>query len=271
MMDVVYRYRRPHNTDEIRYSLRSLTNISHDNVWIVGESPGGWVKDVNQIAVSQNGANKWINSRINLRVACENSDVSDDFILMDDDFYIMQPLDEIPILHRGPVSEAIQWYKNKRVKSRYVAGLIETVEILRYFGLSESFDLNAYNLHIPMIINKKKMLECLDSTEKLMPKTVPACLHIRTFYGNYWQIGGEKAEDVKVRRGNSPIPKGPFISTSDGAFNWTGKLGVKPYLQKAFSAPGPYEIGAPADHEPNNVGRGSRNYRPRYFYQRKQG
>lgn len=233
-MDVVYRYRAAGAGEELKFSLRSLQNIPHDNVWIVGDIPY-WLSNARTIKVPQNGKSKWDNSRQNVIEACKHPDVSDQFILMDDDFYITQPIDEIPVWHRGSFDEAISIHRKRYPHSKYLAGMIETNEILKITKLEQP--IYAYNLHIPMVIDKAKLLECLSKLEDIRPKSVPQCFHLRSWYGNCNAIGGVRMSDVKISSPRDKIPEGPFISTSNSSA--TGE--VRNFLKRTFPRASPYE------------------------------
>lgn len=237
-MDVVYPYRKSSdNGSELRYSLRSLSNINHGNVWVVGESEPWFTDSVNHIARLQNSGTKWSSARDNILAACANVGVSEDFVLMNDDFFIMERLTALPVCHRGTLSASLARYRAKRENGTYIRGLIETQELLKWSGCQEP--LYAYNLHIPMVVNKKKMLTCTDFVESIRPKHMPQCLHLRTFYGNYWQLGGQETKDVKVARLDAPIPSGPFLSSNDGTFRRPGRL--RKLIIESFPKPSRYE------------------------------
>lgn len=246
-MDVVYRYRFAGDGEELRYSLRSLKNIPHDSVWIVGDwAP--WLKDVNHIKVNQSGGSKWLNSRRNLISACSSKKISDDFILMDDDFYIVQKLDAIPTHHRGSLKKHAQVYHDKNIRSSYASGFEQTYNLMRKYGFEEP--IFSYELHAPMVINK----ELFNDSYRILrrEKSLPTCFHIRSWYGNYAQIGGTKAGDVKVGTGTQlkhmrknniqefEIPEGPFLSTSNVAFH-NANFNIKDYLNQLFPDKSPYE------------------------------
>ncbi len=233
-MDVVYRYKASGGGEELRISLRSLQNVPHDNVWIVGDIPH-WFNNGGTIHVPQRHGNKWNNSRVNVLEACKNPEISDQFILMDDDFFILEPIEEIPVWHRGSIESVIQKYRKKYPNSKYFAGLIETHEMLKTLDISQP--LYAYNLHIPMVVDKEKMLESVKRLDGMKPKTVPQCFHLRSWYGNYNELGGVKMEDVKIRDYHSPMPDGPFLSTQNSAF--TGH--TKRLLKQKFPAASIYE------------------------------
>lgn len=99
-MDIVYVVREGDNNEALRYSLRSLKNIKHDNVYIVGHKPK-WVKNVIHIERMQRTFNKFQNITRNMYYASKNNEISEDFMYMDDDNYIMREIDEVYPQHRG--------------------------------------------------------------------------------------------------------------------------------------------------------------------------
>src|SRR5688572_14976620 len=101
-MDIVFPIRASGRTDELRYSLRSLVNLPHDRVWIAGHRPEWVSKEVGHIAVHQlGGTTKYERSLANLLAACSHPEVSDEFVRFDDDFFVMVPMDRVPLLHQG--------------------------------------------------------------------------------------------------------------------------------------------------------------------------
>src|SRR5690606_14471818 len=107
-MDAVYLCRQG-DTEELRMSLRSLENYRNlDQVWIFGGCPE-WVTNVNHVATPQDG-NKHRNTNWAMRAACQHPDVSNPFVYMNDDFYLMEPMNHIPTLNRGRVRDVIDWY-----------------------------------------------------------------------------------------------------------------------------------------------------------------
>jgi len=208
--DIVYVVGPDPVNDELRHSLRSLENTPHRRVWIAGYAPE-WVSDeVGVIPVPQRGQ-KWANSTANLRAACGHPDVSDEFVYMNDDMFLLGPIDEVPVLHRGPLDEFLREYANKGGPATYWRGASATAEVMRRMGLTDPL---SYELHVPMPVRKAAMIEAIDLGSSVRT------LHKRTLYGNMAAIGGEQSIDFKVSSpGDRWSPEWPFISTSDKA--WT--------------------------------------------------
>ena len=226
-MDVVYIV-RPGENEELRYSLRSLANLPHDNVWVAGAAPD-WYKG-NLLPVKQ-FATKYENARNNLQALCDDHRISDTVVLMNDDFFIVKPIDTVPVLHGGDVYTKIVRHSQYAATSPYVALLWDTLHILANRGVSTSLD---YALHVPMTMDRGKLSDLLGYAGSY-----------RILYGNIYGVGGEYCEDVKYDRviANGPKPydfrrgSSPFLSTSDGTFPRVKSA----LLGKLFSDKSPYE------------------------------
>lgn len=233
-MDVVYVVKRDTRNDELRYSLRSLAaHLPHGRVWVAGFCPP-WTAGARHIDVAQDGT-KYRNSTANLRAACEHPDVSDPFLFMNDDFFVMAPVaGDIPTLHRGPVAAVANYYRKRYGPSRpYLRGMVATAELLVRHGHHDPL---SYELHIPMVIHKAAMVAALDLGADV------AVLHKRTLYGNLAGVGGDQVDDVKVRGFHDQWdPSWPFLSTSRSAFC---RYRVGRHIRTTFAAPGPYETAA---------------------------
>jgi len=222
-IDVVYVCREGQN-EELRYSLRSLVNLPHGQVWVFGGHPA-WLQGTRAVNVPQSG-DKQGNVIANVISACLHRHVSDPFILMNDDFFITRPIDSVPVLHRGPVSSVLGDYSDRRPSSRYTARTKRTEEYLHKLGYPDPL---SYELHAPMVFNKQPLCDLLMTFS-------PGEYQWRTLYGNTQAVGGHHVDDVKVwQRGQTAGP-GPFLSSCDSAFSL-----VLPTLDRLFPDPSPYE------------------------------
>lgn len=248
-MDIVYMFKQSeeNDSDELRYSLRSLRNIPHDKVYVVGEKPA-WLKRAVHINVAQNTVRdgdiptKYKNVANNLRTAAATDEISDDFIFMNDDFFIMKPLDSLPTYHWGPMREVIAHYTERyTLESDYIHRMKELYALLRSQGHAEPL---SYELHVPMVLNKANLRRMYSADFSRIYQT-------RTMYGNYFQVGGERIDDVKVyleARHNDPrynadpeayLAAQSMLSASGGSFR-TGPVGT--YVRAAFPDKSPYEV-----------------------------
>jgi hypothetical protein len=227
--DVVYVVRPGEKNEELRYSLRSLQNLPHGKVWIAGHCPK-WISDeVGRIPVVSR-IRGHTHAKASLRAACEHPDVSEQFVYMNDDFFVMQPIEGLPVMHRGSAMEMIQ---SRRMGSSYIRALEKTRRLLIERGIAEPL---MYDLHAPMLVTKAGMLEALDLADSQL-------LHERTLYGNLHHLGGERRQNHKIRRRDSGWQTWQFLSTNDSGF---ASLPVGKHIRGAFPSMGPYERTPPA-------------------------
>jgi hypothetical protein len=208
-MDLVY-ICGPGNNEELRYSIRSaVKNLKFDNLWVVGGKPEWYVG--NHLEVIQNKA-KYVNARNNLRAICNSTEISDSFILMNDDFYIIKKVDNVPYMHGGSLFKKISRYKELTGDTRYVLMLKKTCA-----NLSRRFDNDVldYELHVPMVMEKEKLVKIIE---------VPDLWRSR--YGNVFNVGGIEMNDVKIyssgvfakKISEVDILKYDYLSSNDDSF-----------------------------------------------------
>lgn len=234
-MDIVYICRDGEN-EELRYSIRSaVKNLPHDNLWVVGGKPSWYTG--NHIPVQQNKT-KYENARNNMKIIAETEEISKDFILMNDDFFIMKPVKRMGTYHAGNISARINSLKKKYGRSSYMNLLISTVRYLRKHSIIHVLD---YTLHVPFKMNRDKLLPILNET-----------VSWRVAYGNLYKIGGR---EVKVRSGETKdvkvyVHKGELVGVGKNTISetyWSSQdesfPTILPILQEAFPDPSPYEKG----------------------------
>lgn len=203
-MDVIYVYKYQ-NSQELEWSIKSLKNIEYGRVIVIGDKPDveaeHFKPPVNRFAMLSP-----VHDVINkLKFAC-TLDITDDFILMNDDFFITKPTD-IPIAHRGTLEDHIKW---RNLKDNYTGQLKKTKAYLQSKGIKYPL---SYELHIPMVFNKQKLADLIDD---LLPDIMYASPVLpRSVYGNIYNIGGEQMEDVKTRADHTGLA---FVSTNERSF-----------------------------------------------------
>lgn len=233
-LDIVYVVKNAIADEELRYSLRTLKNFPHRNVYFYGGCPS-WATNIKHIPIRQSGT-KWQNTSHMLECIVDNPEISDDFVLFNDDFFVLEPIKELGYYSEGKLKERVdrtwitRYMWEKPHYSRYGTLLKDTMEWLE----ENNYDTINYELHIPMIYNKKKLKKCL----KLFPNGGWAAR--RSLYGNIYEIGGEDTSDVKIYSRTDFPKKGikTFVSTTDDSFA-NGTVGI--YIRKNFSEPSKYE------------------------------
>jgi len=192
-MDFVY-ICKDGNNEELRYSIRSVVESFPDSkIWVIGGKPTWYTG--NYIEVIQN-LSKYRNAIENLKTICNSNEISNKFVLMNDDFYIIKKIDTIKDYHGGSLLEKINLYQKINSNSNYTRKLAATYKKIKSLGIEDPLD---YELHVPMIMEKDKLAETLKNNDQFL---------WRSIYGNVFNVGGEQMEDVKV------YVKGPLVLKS---------------------------------------------------------
>lgn len=202
--------------EELRYSIRSVCkNIENPNIWVIGGKPDWYCGKY--IPVVQN-KNKYENVANNLRALCASNNIENDFILMNDDFFIMKTLKEIPTGYGGTLKDKIISYKKYARHSSYTKNLINTEMQLEKMGITNALD---YAIHTPMPMNKQNLLTIINADD------FSAVFPTKIIYGNLFKVEGIKMKDAKVYDRGSLLPKSYnykdpdtiFLSSNDTSFN----------------------------------------------------
>lgn len=203
--DVLYRVRAGKN-ESLRYSLRSLENVPHGDVFMVGWPPS-WVANVNVITPRM-WRTKWRALTGDLLTACRELG-SRKLILIDDDMFIVSPRKSIKPLHGGDLRQSAD-----RKLGTYGRTMHWTADYLEGLGITKPL---SYELHVPLEIEADAMVEALAPVNDARRP-----IQARSIYGNVHGIKGTLAPDVKVRQGEMPAD---YLSTSPQSWRyWQPKL-----------------------------------------------
>ena len=228
-MDLVYICRDGEN-EELRYSIRSaVKNLPHDKIWVVGGKPDWYTG--NYIEVSQTRS-KYSNARNNLKAICNSELISESFIFMNDDFYIINKVDSVPYMYSGTLDKKIKVREDLFSGNSYTGLLRQTLNGL--FRKTKAIVLD-YELHVPMIMEKKKLSKVLMFSGLW-----------RSVYGNTFKVGGIKVRDVKVYSKNNKFYSNgydinnleyDYLSSNDDSF----EIVKEKVLNKRFKTKSIYE------------------------------
>lgn len=218
-MDYVYLCRDGEN-EELRYSIRSVvSNGNPDNIWVVGGRPDWYIGNFLEVLQDKG---KFENQVKSLKEVCNNSDISDDFVLMNDDFYILKPVKEYKY-YNGFLEDKIGTHIFQYGNSSYARALKGARKQLQRMGVQEPLN---YEVHMPMVLNKANLVQVLDLS-----------LSPRSLYGNLFINDGINIEDVKIYKDSKDIHlDNSLISTEDNSFNL-----IKNELDLLFPAPSIFE------------------------------
>lgn len=225
--DVVYLVKESAANPELVYSLRSLeANWPYKSVWFCGGCPEG-IKPDRQMKIKQAGLNKWEKVRNMLFDICRNNELTENFWLFNDDFFVLKKMNEdMPPQYNGRLLPYVERVEKKiGGPDGFTVRLRQAHNDLVVAGL----DTLNYEVHKPMLFNRAKLLTVLEK----FPHT-PA---YRSIYGNYWRIMGQDRHDMKIKKlhfSKMYALQGDweFVSTSDKSFN-EGEVGE--YIRNKFN------------------------------------
>lgn len=175
------------NNNEIRFSLRSAEKyFEFDRVFIIGEMPE-WMQNVTHIDVSDDSKNKLLNARKKYIAGAKSKMISDNFILMNDDFFFLKPVKEIKYYSRGTLDHMIE--KHPTRAGYYFKALYDTKQRLNLLGIKNPKD---FEIHAPIIFNKNDLLVTISMMGIYHP------FLLRTAYGNLIEVKSKKVRDFKA-------------------------------------------------------------------------
>jgi flagellar biosynthesis/type III secretory pathway chaperone len=217
-MDFVYICRTGEN-EELRYSIRSVLHFYPDaNIYIFGDKPRWYSGDYTEI---EDYGNKFDNINQCYKAICNTN--LNNFVLMNDDFYIINKPNNFNYYFDGLLEEKIERHINEYGLSKYARILSDANKKLKAIGISQPLN---YDVHTPMFFNREKLSQVVDLSN------AP-----RSMYGNIFNVGGEKIKDIKIYKHTKNIYiNGYFLSSEDSSFNKILDL-----LKSKFPEPSRYE------------------------------
>ena len=230
-IDVVYVFRQNPDLDvrEMYYSLRSVARHLKGvgRIWVVGDFPL-FKKDVEVPYTVIPRPDPFMTSQHNVRskllAAAHCPDISEAFVLMNDDFFILQDLDAraIPAYRNGMIQQHIDWRECNNPNSPYVGALKATLRELQ----GQRLNTVDFEVHVPAVMRRPELIDVLDDDKfnwsgqwGLLP---------RSLYGNSVGFKGVAMMDVKV---DCPIADEELHRRTSGVpFLSTGKPGLTPAM-----------------------------------------
>lgn len=200
-MNFVYICRDGDN-EELRYSIRSvIKHFPEANILLVGGKPNWYSGPFIKLSDQENKFESIVNC---YKKICKLDSI-DDFILMNDDFFILKRPESFEHLYDGTLAKKIQRHTNRYGLSKYSRILSHANTTLKKMGIESPLN---YDIHTPMLFNKEMLSEILDLS--LAP---------RSLYGNIFGVGGKNIEDVKVYKYSDNVDMNTiYLSTEDNSF-----------------------------------------------------
>ena len=214
--DAVYPYHGV-NHYEISVSIELLRKNVHGlrNIYVIGDDPG--IDGVIVIPFVQTNA-KEVNIWKKTLTACFTPEISEKFLFMNDDHFILKKIGAIPYYYEGELGAHGGTKQYNDAEQRTILRLLELNKPVKYF-----------DIHCPMFIEKakfKQVFEHFSDAEYLM----------KSAYCNYWGIFGEQYTDQKFRTlvtydEAAAAARGRWVISSS---ELTMTIGLKKYLQECL-------------------------------------
>lgn len=190
MKDVVIPYLK-NGSGELETCIALIKkNFPHRNIHVIDQPSHGVASHIDQI--------------LKLKWAIENLNLTEEFYLFNDDFFVLEPVEGTPYFHRGTLEDHVA---SRPFKDIYSRALKTTSEYLGDGSLS-------YEVHVPFVFNKQKLYTLIMTH---FPRLIESreCPLIRSTYGNLYKVGGELIEDVKNIK---DFEGKTYLSTTEGTF-----------------------------------------------------
>lgn len=227
-MDLVYFYRHvhPHETaratDELRYSLRTMVENygALGEVHVFGGRAPWFSSHVNHYPVRQGYTKHENTHRIwrHIASAAATGYLPDEFLIMNDDFFLMCPLDHVPHYVSGTLDA---WIAQRHLSSNIVETVDRTRAMIAALGGPPAAELLGFERHVPLVVHGPTLARIWPGVDEwTRGGRGTHVIAKRSAYGNLAGISDVEVmpDDCKIINTGDPIPTGPWVSTSDDAF-----------------------------------------------------
>lgn len=206
MRDVVYILKQDIDSEELRYSLRSVCeNFPVNEVWFFCGCPE-WAQPDHHVPFQQVG-DSWQRQFETFGEIARTEGVTEEFYLFNDDFFIMRPYTMSGRESSGTLyARALAVELAYGMETAYSKRLKHTEKMLRLKNL----DIISYEVHMPMLMEKSKVAQTYAEFDNRS--------FFRSAYGNQHFIGGEIVRDCKVATVEPYDKDAPLLSTNDRNF-----------------------------------------------------
>lgn len=226
----------PWDNGELKFSLRSVEMFLSgvDKVFVVGAKPK-WLTNVIHLPFFDHFPCKEKNIMLKLARACGHPDLSTNFLHLHDDHFCIYPQEasEVPFWCGGSLQNTANAVKPS---NHWRDAVLNTHKALSAKGLTT----NNFDLHYPMIFDKDKYPEIMDSYNWKEPRGYV----VKSLYANTMKIKGERSPDLKI---HERLSYGKLLERLNGrkwfSISNQGLSGeFKKFLLALYPMPSKYEI-----------------------------
>lgn len=225
-MDIVYPYKSAPDDFELRYSLRSLSNVPHGRVIVAGDKPIIISDAVQHVPVGRM-EDRYQSSTANIVAAIRGADITGDFIVMHDDIFALRPWS----FRHEHLCSIDEYLRGGHAAGLYRSYIETTRDILRAKGIADPL---WFGLHTPTIYNAQRLVELVEGFAGYR-------YLLRTLYHNLFPAPSERRLDVKARFWKEPNPQADVLSISD---DLARSAGFRQWIAARFQDICRYEVAA---------------------------
>lgn len=193
---------------ELKISLRSIEKYGkgYSRIFIIGEKPE-WINydKVTHIPAKDISNIPAINSTHKLLIACNSDEISENFILFNDDFFLTKKTNFSKLKNYTRPQKLRQSFPPEKRFAFYNRIIARTDKVLKDNG----FDTNHFGIHLPITINSKKFIDMYNKFQKEINEHNG--LSTRSLYGNYAELEPTPIKDCKINIFFSYKKIEPFI------------------------------------------------------------
>ncbi len=229
LVHLIYYLQNP--GEEFRYSLRSAAkNLPVERVTVIGDAPT-WLKGA-KVLKGNPTPDAHVNSVANVHIASRQ--FSDEFVVMNDDFYVLKETAAIPHYWYPTLTAHAAQYNDPRSE---VWRQLYT-NTARYLSQRTGVMPKSFELHVPMRIVGAEMDKILNESAKSPHLQGPGLW--RSLYGNLSETvkaeGATRRQDVKAHTVKQFEVLTDYASTDEKT-----NQKIMPLLQDMFTEKSPWE------------------------------
>lgn len=199
-MDILITYRHTFGND-LKYCIRAIEKHAKgiDNIYVVGDKPLN--ADAKHIPCSHYNYidNKLASTWQKVYEASKLKELSDDFVLFSDDYFLTKDVDFTTYKNKVRKYDLDRDAEGKKISLVESNGYIKVRLLTANYLRARGYTFKNYDLHCPMILNKKKVIELSERfpwKRKLISGFAPYAL--KSVYGNYFKEPCEVFSDNKI-------------------------------------------------------------------------
>lgn len=256
-IDAVYPYASAGAAwEELRYSIRSVYENFLDlrGIWVIGDGEQPWLTGTKAMNAERPYHDDAFNRNYDytrlLLSAAMNPKISDPFLAINDDHYLLAPMTAEDIMNRVLVREDMSVYTPEQ---RATANTEWKQTIWQLYDRLKSVGFGGWNFecHTPVLVEKKKIINTWaffgygdgklvwkTAYFNMYPPSIPTA-SLSEVSGHKLGVYGHLPYSEIKQRGDAAI----YLNHNDDGLNDD----LKRYIQERFPNPSPYEKDIPAD------------------------